>query len=80
MLWNIPDFSRFIFYQVIRNTVRYFLEMGAYLTLPVREKESRDFDGDFLSFGASSMQGWRMTQEVSIVIAVFGYVLLPQTV
>jgi len=54
--------------------------MGAYLTLPVLEKESRDFDGDFLSFGASSMQGWRMTQEVSVMISAFGDVAPLRTV
>lgn len=39
--------------------------MGGYLSEPIKDKESSDFDGDRLICGASSMQGWRATQEVS---------------
>jgi hypothetical protein len=39
--------------------------MGAYLSEPILEKHSTDENGEFLSFGASSMQGWRVSQEVS---------------
>ena len=38
--------------------------MGAYLSEPVLEKHSEDGDSQFLSFGSSSMQGWRVSQEV----------------
>jgi protein phosphatase 2C family protein 2/3 len=38
--------------------------MGAYLSEPVLEKHSEDGEGKFLTFGSSSMQGWRVSQEV----------------
>lgn len=41
--------------------------MGAYLSEPVLEKHSEDGDAEFLSFGGSSMQGWRVSQEVKII-------------
>ncbi|XP_066995659.2 probable protein phosphatase CG10417 [Anabrus simplex] len=37
--------------------------MGAYLSEPVTEKVSSDGSGKYVSYGASSMQGWRVTQE-----------------
>ncbi|XP_073982795.1 probable protein phosphatase CG10417 isoform X3 [Rhodnius prolixus] len=37
--------------------------MGAYLDKPVKEKVSNNFENKFLKCGASSMQGWRVTQE-----------------
>lgn len=37
--------------------------MGAYLSEPVLEKHSSDEDKVQLSYGASSMQGWRVSQE-----------------
>ncbi|XP_058055913.1 probable protein phosphatase CG10417 isoform X2 [Anopheles bellator] len=37
--------------------------MGAYLSEPVTTKESSDESNDFLVSGASSMQGWRISQE-----------------
>lgn len=37
--------------------------MGSYLTTPVTKKESTDEDGTDLVCGASSMQGWRVSQE-----------------
>ncbi|EEC18271.1 protein phosphatase, putative [Ixodes scapularis] len=37
--------------------------MGAYLSEPITEKCSTDESGPRVSYGASSMQGWRMTQE-----------------
>lgn len=38
--------------------------MGAYLSQPKTEKESTDESNNYLSVGASSMQGWRNSQEV----------------
>jgi len=38
--------------------------MGAYLSKPICEKESEDREGNVLSYGASAMQGWRLSQEV----------------
>jgi protein phosphatase 1G len=40
--------------------------MGAYLSEPNLNKESIDDTDDKISFGASSMQGWRLDQEVFI--------------
>ncbi|XP_050310758.1 probable protein phosphatase CG10417 isoform X2 [Anthonomus grandis grandis] len=37
--------------------------MGSYLSQPVTEKISTDESNDKLSYGASSMQGWRVSQE-----------------
>ncbi|XP_053598809.1 probable protein phosphatase CG10417 [Microplitis demolitor] len=37
--------------------------MGAYLSEPVTTKESTDDSGKNVAFGASSMQGWRISQE-----------------
>ncbi|XP_067126174.1 protein phosphatase 1G [Centruroides vittatus] len=37
--------------------------MGAYLSEPVTKKVSTDYSSKRLSYGASSMQGWRVTQE-----------------
>ncbi|XP_015524868.1 probable protein phosphatase CG10417 isoform X1 [Neodiprion lecontei] len=37
--------------------------MGAYLSEPITDKVSSDEVGDSLAFGASSMQGWRISQE-----------------
>lgn len=38
--------------------------MGAYLSEPVTEKVSSDEGNEKLECGASSMQGWRVNQEV----------------
>ena len=38
--------------------------MGAYLSEPNLNKISNDNGNDNISYGASSMQGWRVTQEV----------------
>lgn len=38
--------------------------MGAYLSEPVTEKVSSDEVNDILDCAASSMQGWRVNQEV----------------
>ena len=40
--------------------------MGAYLSEPIREKESVDESLYQLTYGASCMQGWRVSQEVAI--------------
>lgn len=42
--------------------------MGAYLSEPITEKHSTDEGNEFLSCGASSMQGWRMSQEVIVLL------------
>ena len=36
--------------------------MGAYLSEPVLDKHSTDETSKCLSYGASSMQGWRVSQ------------------
>lgn len=40
--------------------------MGAYLSEPVTEKVSSDEANEKLECGASSMQGWRVNQEVKL--------------
>lgn len=42
--------------------------MGAYLSTPLTDKESNDEGNEYLACGASQMQGWRMSQEVSTEI------------
>lgn len=42
------------------------LTMGAYLSEPITEKQSVDEKLDHLVYGASAMQGWRLSQEVGI--------------
>lgn len=37
--------------------------MGAYLSVPVTDKISNDEEGKYAAYGASSMQGWRVSQE-----------------
>ncbi|XP_068219913.1 protein phosphatase 1G [Palaemon carinicauda] len=37
--------------------------MGAYLSVPVTDKISNDEEGKNVAYGASSMQGWRVSQE-----------------
>ena len=37
--------------------------MGAYLSSPVCEKDTIEDSNNQLAFAASSMQGWRMSQE-----------------
>ena len=39
--------------------------MGAYLSSPICEKDTLEGSNDQLAFAASSMQGWRMSQEVT---------------
>lgn len=50
------------------------LIMGSYLSEPVVEKVSSDESNDKLVYGASSMQGWRVKQEVrmTLMLIVFG--------
>lgn len=38
--------------------------MGSYSSKPTTETVDEKGGNEILSFGASSMQGWRMTQEV----------------
>ena len=47
-------------------TRHYLVEMGAYLSTPNREKHSIAYAGKECSYGASSMQGWRISQEVML--------------
>ena len=39
--------------------------MGAYSTKPNTETQVDEGSNEYITFGASSMQGWRVTQEVS---------------
>jgi len=41
-----------------------FGKMGAYLSHPITKTEPEDGKGNRLEYGASSMQGWRVSQEV----------------
>jgi hypothetical protein len=41
-----------------------FYQMGAYLSSPICEKDTIEGSNNRLAFAASSMQGWRMSQEV----------------
>lgn len=43
--------------------------MGTYLMKPETEKFSNDQENDKLKYGASSMQGWRESQEVRNVFS-----------
>uniref|UniRef100_A0A1I7XK28 PPM-type phosphatase domain-containing protein n=1 Tax=Heterorhabditis bacteriophora TaxID=37862 RepID=A0A1I7XK28_HETBA len=40
--------------------------MGAYLNKPITEKESESGEGNGLKYGATSMQGWRVNQEIKL--------------
>lgn len=37
--------------------------MGAYLSEPVKAKQTESFEGNFYNVGISSMQGWRANME-----------------
>ncbi len=39
--------------------------MGSYLSQPITEKISADGQNEYISFGSSSMQGWRVSNEVN---------------
>lgn len=43
--------------------------MGPYLGQPNREKDSETGEGDHVRFGATSMQGWRKSQEDAHIAA-----------
>lgn len=45
--------------------------MGSYLSEPETEKVSSNESSDKLICGVSSMQGWRLTQEVIRVLNVY---------
>jgi hypothetical protein len=47
--------------------------MGAYLSEPNINKESFDEQNDFIAYGASSMQGWRLSQEVIFEYLFFSF-------
>lgn len=56
--------------------------MGAYLSQPKTDKESTDEFNNYLTVGASSMQGWRNSQEVStlkrlpiVVIYIYKFIV-----
>lgn len=44
--------------------------MGAYLTQPKTDKDSTDECSEYLQVGASSMQGWRNSQEVELEMRI----------
>jgi len=44
--------------------------MGPYLGQPNKEKDSEVGEGDSLRYGASSMQGWRKSQEDAHIAAL----------
>ncbi len=46
------------------SVVVWLCRMGAYRSQPERSTESEDARSERLTFGASSMQGWRVSQEV----------------
>ena len=50
--------------------------MGAYLSQPVKEKESSDGGNARVKFGTSAMQGWRTSMEVDVVSFFFLCVFL----
>lgn len=39
--------------------------MGTYLSHPVKEKVSEAGENETLAFGETTMQGWRLNQEVN---------------
>lgn len=41
--------------------------MGAYLNKPIIEKEKEEGSGNGLSYACTTMQGWRVNQEVWIL-------------
>lgn len=47
--------------------------MGSYLSTPVTKKISSDEVSDKLKCGASSMQGWRVSQEVCLFFVIKQY-------
>lgn len=49
--------------------------MGSYLSEPVTDKISVDELNDKLRYGASSMQGWRVTQEVPGLTLIYKLLL-----
>ena len=50
--------------------------MGAYLSNPITEKMVEDGLSRNLKFGASSMQGWRISQEVLDFIILLNFLFL----
>ena len=57
-----------ISFEVVAFADRLLVNMGAYLSEPVLDKHSSDENSDCLSYGASSMQGWRVSQEVNFLL------------
>ena len=55
---------------------QFHLKMGAYLSEPVVDKVSENEDSPHLAVGASSMQGWRVSQEVSTCLLGGKHVLV----
>lgn len=47
--------------------LNFWKKMGAYLSAPVTDKFSSDVDNELMNVGSSSMQGWRRSQEVSLL-------------
>ena len=48
--------------------------MGAYLSEPITNKETQLEENDELRVASSSMQGWRVSQEVSLYSFLKNYV------
>lgn len=50
--------------------------MGAYLSSPICDKDTHEGANHRLAFAASSMQGWRMSQEVKFFSLSLSFLLL----
>lgn len=50
--------------------------MGAYLSEPITEKKSTEGENEEFSFGASSMQGWRISQEVILLVCTNAFLFV----
>jgi len=58
-----------LLYNIIASFITIYLTtMGTYLDNPITEKVSEDMEDDTLVCGVSSMQGWRIRQEVMLYI------------
>ncbi len=44
--------------------------MGAYLSVPITTKETSTEENELMAVASCSMQGWRVTQEVIIIILI----------
>jgi len=51
--------------------------MGAYLSRPETAKVSENGEGNKLRYGASCMQGWRVSQEVRKYLIYYQILIVP---